>query len=135
MSRHRAKRKEGVIGKNIRKAGDKLKAGAKSAAQGLNELDQRYADSLYKDGMSDFGQVTRTIPLSSVPGHTVTPDSSPINKRIGAATDVAIGAANVASRYALPAGGVTLAGKGLLDLTAQFGGKADQQEDNQLPLA
>ena len=41
---------------------------------------------------------------------------------------------NVASRYALPAGGVTLAGKALMDLTAYFGGPGDQQEPNQLSM-
>lgn len=46
-----------------------------------------------------------------------------------------IGAANVGVRYGLPAAGVTLAGKGLYDLTVAFGGGADQQERGQLPLA
>ena len=36
--------------------------------------------------------------------------------------------ANVASRYALPAGGVTLAGEALYDLATGFGGTADQPE-------
>tara|TARA_Y100000356_G_C11169994_1_gene240779 strand:- start:170 stop:664 length:495 start_codon:yes stop_codon:yes gene_type:complete len=44
-------------------------------------------------------------------------------------------ASNVAVRYGLPAAGVTLAGKGLYDLTVAFGGGADQQERGQLPLA
>ena len=43
--------------------------------------------------------------------------------------------ANIASRYALPAGGVTLAGKGLYDLTAAFGNEADYQEPGQMPLS
>ena len=46
-----------------------------------------------------------------------------------------LGAANVGVRYGLPAAGVTLAGKGLYDLTVAFGGGADQQERGQLPLA
>ena len=45
-----------------------------------------------------------------------------------------VAAANIASRYALPAGGVTLAGVGLYDLAAQFGGPADYQEHNQLSM-
>ena len=51
-----------------------------------------------------------------------------------AALNTAVGTANVASRYMLPAGGVTLAGKALYDLTTQFGGVADQQEPGQLSL-
>ena len=134
MSRNRAKRKEGVIGQSIRKAGDKLKAGAKRAAQGLNELDQRYADSLYSDNLGAFGSMTRTLPLSSIPGNTIRKDNSKTTKTVAGIMDGGLMTANVASRYALPAGGVTLAGKGLLDLTAQFGSKADEQEENQLPL-
>lgn len=45
------------------------------------------------------------------------------------------GAANMGVRYGLPAAGVTLAGKGLYDLTVAFGGGADYQEQGQLPLA
>ena len=44
------------------------------------------------------------------------------------------GAANMGVRYGLPAAGVTLAGKGLYDLTVAFGGGADYQEQGQLPL-
>ena len=47
---------------------------------------------------------------------------------------VGVMGANFASRYALPAGGVTLAGKALYDLTTSFGGAADQQEPGQLPM-
>ena len=42
--------------------------------------------------------------------------------------------AQIASRYLLLAGGVTLAGKGLYDLTVGFGGTADQPEQQQLTL-
>ena len=45
-----------------------------------------------------------------------------------------IKAVNAGYRYGLPAAGVTLAGKGLIDLTAQFGNAADQPEQGQLPL-
>ena len=43
-------------------------------------------------------------------------------------------AINAGYRYGLPAAGVTLAGKGLIDLTASFGNAADQQEQGQLPM-
>ena len=41
---------------------------------------------------------------------------------------------NAGYRYGLPAAGLTLAGKGLYDLTAQFGNAADYQEPGQLSL-
>ena len=44
-------------------------------------------------------------------------------------------AQNVAVRYGLPAGGLTLAGAGLYDLTASFGNGADYPEEGQLPLS
>ena len=43
-------------------------------------------------------------------------------------------ASNIAVRYGLPAAGLTLAGKGLYDLTIAFGGGADYQEQGQLPF-
>ena len=43
-------------------------------------------------------------------------------------------AMNAIPKYVLPAGGVTLAGKALYDLTAQFGNAADYPEDGQLRL-
>ena len=41
-------------------------------------------------------------------------------------------AVNAVPKYVLPAAGVTLAGKGLIDLAASFGGPADQQEPGQI---
>ena len=46
----------------------------------------------------------------------------------------AVKAAQIGSRYVLPAAGVTLAGKGIYDLTVGFGGPADQPEPQQLTL-
>lgn len=43
-------------------------------------------------------------------------------------------ATNAGYRYGLPAAGLTLAGKGLYDMTVQFGGQADQPEPNQLSM-
>lgn len=40
----------------------------------------------------------------------------------------------IASRYVLPAAGVTAAGLGIYDLTVGFGGAADQPEQQQLTL-
>ena len=43
-------------------------------------------------------------------------------------------AQSAAVKYGAPAAGVTLAGQGILDIAAAFGGEADRPEDNQLPL-
>ena len=50
------------------------------------------------------------------------------------AMEYAIPAANAVPKYVLPAVGVTLAGKGLMDLAASFGGPADQQQPGQISL-
>ena len=50
------------------------------------------------------------------------------------ATGAGIAAVNAGYRYGLPAAGVTLAGKGLYDLTTQFGNAADYPEEQQLTL-
>lgn len=41
---------------------------------------------------------------------------------------------NIGVRYGLPAAGVTLAGKGLYDMTAAFGNGADYPSERELPL-
>ncbi len=43
-------------------------------------------------------------------------------------------AASAVSKYAIPAAGVALAGRGVMDIAAGFGGPADQQESGQLML-
>ena len=43
-------------------------------------------------------------------------------------------ATSAAARYALPAGGVTLAGAGIIDLASRFGSGADYPEEQQLTL-
>jgi hypothetical protein len=50
------------------------------------------------------------------------------------AMEYALPAASAVPKYVLPAAGVTLAGKGLMDLAAAFGGPADQQQPGQISL-
>ena len=50
------------------------------------------------------------------------------------AMEYALPAASAVPKYVLPAVGVTLAGKGLMDLAASFGGPADQQQPGQISL-
>ena len=60
--------------------------------------------------------------------------ASKLEQAIGNAAVYAIPAANAVPKYVLPAAGVTLAGKGLMDMAASFGGPADQQEPGQISL-
>lgn len=88
-----------------------LKAGGKS----LENMDNRYADAVYdriggKDS-NPFIAYTSTGPIGDMVRQDMGGDP-----RLMAAKYGTIGA-NIASRYALPAGGVMLAGKGLADLT------------------
>ena len=102
--------------------------GLRFAAEKLNQMDTAYADRLYNEDRP-IRALTQGIPLSEINGHTVTNHyeaaggigprtrREQFNGRLG---DTVIGAANVASRYALPAGGVTLAGKALHDLSGNL---------------
>ena len=59
---------------------------------------------------------------------------NPLEQKIGNALNVVLPVESAVVKYGLPAAGVTLAGKGLLDMSAAFGGQADMPESNQLPL-
>jgi hypothetical protein len=107
----------------------------RKAGQALADMDRAYAGKVEshidvnKQPLVGMGS---TVPLADVftPGQA----DSQAEKVLLAAMDAGVLTANVASRYALPAGGITLAGKGLYDLTTQFGGPADGQEPNQLSM-
>lgn len=55
-------------------------------------------------------------------------------KRQARAAQIGIVGAGYGIRYGLPAAGVTLAGKGILDLTAAFTGMGDQQTGSQIEI-
>lgn len=57
-----------------------------------------------------------------------------LEKAVGYGTASAIELANFGARYALPTAGVTLAGQGLIDIAAMFGGPADKPQETQLPI-
>ena len=127
------------------------------AGSKLNQIDTAYADALVPknldqpqnmmDIVNAFGLYGRALPLSDVKGAIPAGFDAPYRSiggqgpitaadaRVQSYMDAAIMGANIASRYALPAGGVTLAGKGLYDLTAAFGNEADYQEPGQMPLS
>ena len=80
-----------------------------------------------------IAELTRAVPLKDTFGGQA---DTRLDKALLAGMNASVFTANAAARYALPAGGVTLAGKGLYDLTMTlaYGGPADQQEKGQLSL-
>ena len=104
------------------------------------DLDEKYAAAL-RSGQPDMGanreafEATSIRDLMNNPAEMTNKDGdSFFNYVVNPAMQAAPYASNIAVRYGLPAAGVTLAGKGLYDLTVAFGGGADYQEQGQLPL-
>ena len=121
----------------------------RKAGRAFLDFDKKYADAIYDspyladsrgevmtEGRQRYRNM-RGLPLEDVPGYTIVRDEAgnelPSDFR-SKLNDFAYGAANVGARYALPAYGVTVAGKGLYDLTAAFGNGADYPEEGSLPL-
>ena len=117
--------------------------GLRMAGQKLNDMDIAYALALekqagdpkgYVQGMGLYG---RAVPLSQSQGAIAVNPYEALGgigphtrseARTARMYDTAVLGANIASRYALPAGGVTLAGVGLNDLIAALG------SDGEVPL-
>jgi len=119
--------------------------GLRKAGMFLGDIDEQYANKIEAGAMKNMErggilEITEGIRgfTSGVPlrdtwhGFSKTENRKEVMQQ--AAMDLSVMGANVASRYALPAGGVTLAGKGLMDIAARFGSPADEPEPNQLPL-
>ena len=108
----------------LRKAGDFIK-----------DLDTKYATRVEKD-MGGAHKSPLKVMLGGSPMASIGYDDAQTVKEhaMGIALTAGVGATNAGYRYGLPAAGLTLAGKGLYDLTAQFGNAADYQEPGQLSL-
>ena len=117
----------------------------RKAGKALGDFDAAYAGKIEEGVLANMA--TMPGPRGVLEGFRGLTSAAPIRDTMkwhGAETpqeyiqagalNAGVAAANIASRYALPAGGVTLAGKALYDLTTQFGGVADQQEPGQLSL-
>lgn len=117
----------------------------RKAGKTLQDFDTAYAKRIEDDVKANMANMpgprgviegVRGV-TSGVPLNKIYVDHGASNARERAQSigmNTAVFAANVGSRYLLPAGGVTLAGKALYDLTTAFGGMADQPEPNQLSL-
>jgi len=121
-----------------RKAGDKLKA---LGTRALN-FDNAYADRVSADMERYMPPLAKET--SQMLGGTKLGDmeTSPEARKLGGASLLseqaaiaAVRATNLGYRYGLPAAGLTLAGKGLADMTNNFGTAADQPEQGTLPLS
>lgn len=119
----------------VKRALASTRKGLRKAGQAIVDFDTAYAQKVQKgiDPQKDpIGEMTRGVPLKDLFAPSQAENAKELAADIGFTT--AVGVANVASRYALPAGGVTLAGKALYDLTTGFGGGADQPEPATLPM-
>ena len=118
----------------------------RKAGTAFLDMDERYANAVADKLLSN---VSPNIVLGSIQGYGGMGSSIPLRQMNPLTSDNRLVdgtylAANLASRYALPAGGVTLAGKGLYDLTQGlyasasatpvFGGPEDGAQPGQLPL-
>jgi len=130
----------------------KIMDSLRSAGAKLNGFDQMYSDAVKKRVKGESPSARRDILADALGGRwgDVEVDdellsSMPNYIKAGArAYQYGVPAVGYATRYALPAAGVTLAGKGLYDLTQGlyaaasatpvFGGPEDGQQPGQLPL-
>ena len=126
--------------------------GLRKAGQAFLDMDERYASAIYdgtggdnsmKTYFGNVGMTARAAPIKELDRFTPTSEyearggygpRDEASQRLGQGIDAGLIASNIASRYLLPAGGVTLAGKGLYDLTIGFGSEADETQPAQLPL-
>ena len=119
----------------------------RKAGSAFMDFDRAYADAVHRPGMDRVTTNTQAIPFSDFVGGGINvkdeggigiPGLATGGPRIDAINqfmaDAPYIAANAGVRYGLPAAGITLAGKGLYDMTAMFGNGADYPEQGQLPL-
>lgn len=111
----------------------------RKAGRALLDADAAYADKVYSEKYPAEMQMGHAMSIEDAAQFVALPpnasDKQPMMSEVlrhGA--NAGFVAANVASRYALPAGGITLAGAGLIDLAGKFGGAADYPEEQQLTL-
>ena len=98
----------------IRKAGEGL-------LQMLGQADANYANALYNEKMPGMMQVGHTHPLLASPHFRTEGNATTrADKMLVGAANAGVIGANIASRYALPAGVATAGAVGLYNLTQQM---------------
>ena len=122
--------------KNTQGVGAYIRDKGQLAVQHLDRIDQAYAKKVGElIGPENPLGMGSAVPLRDFAPSNGTADTLQ-EKILLHAGKGALATANVASRYALPAGGAVLAAKGIADIATgtAFGGPADQQEQGQLSL-
>lgn len=98
------------------------------------DLDAKYAQAVGDRFGNSPVMMGSTVPLRDV-GRPA--DPAPANAKeqaLAVAMRAGVGATNVASRYALPLGGMTAAGVGLYELTTSINTMGDQQSLGMAPM-
>jgi len=113
-----------------------LMDGLRKAGQKLKAFDDAYAERVAQDiGSVDKYPMRHLLGASPIFENPQLQADTLAERLLGYGMIAGTTATNIGYRYGLPAAGVTLAGKGLYDMTAAFGNEADYPEEGQLPLS
>ena len=122
-----------------RKAGDFL-TGLLEKARGVDDAYSARINKMY-EGTNPAVRTAAALAGGGHPSlrkgeveHLVYGPETRVQRGARNAVEYALPAVNAVPKYVLPAAGVTLAGKGLMDLATAFGGPADQQQPGQISL-
>ena len=112
--------------------------GVRWAGNEIAGLDTQYADAVAQlirakapQGTKSLLEISSGAPIGS--GYDTIKADSRWEHALGIGALAGLDVTNFAARYAMPAGGVTLAGKGIADLTAMIV-NADGQQPSELSL-
>ena len=113
-----------------------LKSGVRSGMELLQKGDWAYSNMIGSgitgnDNRAEYRRLLEATPLGAI---KIDRADTPAEKVQAYAAATGIAAANAGVRYGLPIGGVTLAGKALIDLTAALS-PADYQEQGQIRMS
>ena len=127
----------------VKKAIAGTRRGFRKAGQALQGFDDAYSAKI-RDMYEGANPAVQTAGNMFLGGHPSLRKGQPLPSSDGtmpegvaaAAIEYGLPAINAVPKYALPAAGVALAGKGIMDLATgnAFGGPADQQEPQQLRM-
>ena len=122
-----------------RKAGDFL-TGLLEKARGVDDAYSARINKMY-EGSNPAVRTAAALAGGGHPSlrkgeveHLVYGPETKVQRGARNAVEYALPAVNAVPKYVLPAAGVTLAGKGLMDLATSFGGLADQQQPGQINM-
>ena len=116
--------------------------GLRKAGSAINDFDKSYADAVKHRVYGDDPRGTKGIIGDALGGRwgDVEVDADALQTQPNhvraaiRAYEYAVPAIGYTARYVAPAAGVTLAGKGLIDIANSFGGPADEPQPTELPL-